>query len=141
MKDKRLPAERERKLTPFQEYGSKRIDEEVVVADGGNQIDEFIELIADKRRRYVLYSLRNRGNTEFEAVAEQVTAWETETPPEELDEQTRRNVRIDLRHAHLPKLEETGIIRFDRRNESIYLQHLPDSLETYLDYCSNIECQ
>ncbi|MFC4439135.1 MULTISPECIES: DUF7344 domain-containing protein [Natrialbaceae] len=141
MKDERLPAERERKLTAPQKYESKRIDEGVVVADGGNQINEFIELIADKRRRYVLYFLRNRGNTEFEAVTEQVTAWETETPPEELDEQTRRNIRIDLRHSHLPKLEDTGIIRFDRRNGSIYLQHLPDSLEKYLDYCADIECQ
>lgn len=141
MKDERLPTERGRKFTASQDDESKPIDEGVVVADGGNEINGFIELIADKRRRYVLYSLRNRGNTEFEAVTEQVTAWETETPPEELDEQTRRNIRIDLRHSHLPKLEETGIIRFDRRNGSIYLQHLPDSLEKYLDYCADVECQ
>lgn len=102
-------------------------------------MSELLELLADERRRYVLYYLQDRENAELEEVTEQVAAWETETPPEELDEKTVRNVRTSLYHGHLPKLEEAGIIGYDPRHGSMYLQCLPAPIEQILAYCSDVD--
>ena len=109
------------------------------MTDGGFQINTLVDALADERRRYVLYHLRDEGNAEFEELIEQVVAWETETPLEEVNEQTRTNVRIDLYHAQLPKLERAGVIEYDHRHGSTCFQYLPDPVETFLDYCATLE--
>lgn len=109
------------------------------VADGGFQIDMVTEALANERRRYVLYYLRDNESAELDELTEQVAVRETGTPPGELDEQTRRNVRIDLCHAQLPKLEDTGMIEYDRRHGSIRFRRPPDEVEYFLDYCATLE--
>ncbi|WP_255167526.1 DUF7344 domain-containing protein [Natrononativus amylolyticus] len=139
MGEKRPPIEEVRKITAAWIYEKKRIDEGSSVADGGHKKSEFFEMIGSKRRRYVLYALQNQKNATFEEVTERVAIWETETPPEELDERTRQNIRVNLHHSHLPKLEDAGIIRYDRQSGAVSLRDLPDATETFLDYYADIE--
>lgn len=119
--------------------GGEHADKGSIVADGGVEISKFMEALANKRRRYVLYYLRAKEHAELEEVTEQIAAWETGTPPEELDEQTRRNVRVSLYHSHLPKLEKAGFIGYDHRHGSMRFQNPPERVIHFLDYCSAIE--
>lgn len=139
MGEKRLPFGEGRKFTAIPDYKMKRIDKASSVADGGHKVSEFLELIGSKRRRYVLYALQNEQKATFEEVTERVAIWETETPPEELDERTRQNIRVNLHHTHLPKLEDAGIIRYDRQSGVIYLRELSDATERFLDFYWDIE--
>lgn len=100
---------------------------------------EFVTALANERRRYVLYYLRDVESAEFDDVVERVATWETGSAPEALDERTRNTIRIDLQHAQLPKLEEAGLIGHDRRHGSVCFQHLSDSLEQLLEYCATVE--
>lgn len=115
------------------------IDSGSLVSDGGLEISEFMEVLAHERRRYVLYYLQHEECAELEDVTEQIAVWESGTPSEELDERTRRRISINLYHAQLPKLEEAGIIGYDRRHGSMCFQYPPDPVEKFLDYCAAIE--
>ncbi|WP_455363925.1 DUF7344 domain-containing protein [Natronococcus wangiae] len=120
-------------------YETTHADGERLVADGGIQLREFVDALSDKRRRYVLYYLRSEQNAEFDDVTEQVAVWEAKMLPEGLDDQLQKNIRINLHHAQLPKLEEAGIIGYDRRRRSVCFRHPPDPVVRFLDYCASIE--
>lgn len=145
MSDKRRPTETDRRCTDtgpgrwVRERETNPAVDGSLVADGGHEISECIELLANDRRRYVLYYLRGERRANFEEITEQVAAWEIDTSPEELDEQTKRNVQIDLHHAHLPKLEDAGLIWYDRLHGAIRFHCVPEPVDTFLDYCSTNE--
>lgn len=108
-------------------------------ADGGLSTRTFLQALADKRRRFVLYYLRDRESAEFEELTEQLAAWASEGPLDEPDEQTRKNIQLELYHKHLPKLEETGIIRYERDRKTVSFREQPDPIERFLAYCASIE--
>jgi DNA-binding transcriptional ArsR family regulator len=139
MKKKQPPIEEGRKFTTAWDYETKRTDEASSVADGGHKISKSLEMLGSKRRRYVLYVLQNRKKATFKEVTERVAIWETETVSEELDERTRENIRVNLHHSHLPKLEDAGMITYDRQSGAVYLRDLSDTMEEILDYYKNIE--
>lgn len=109
------------------------------MADGGTDISTSIAALANERRRFVLYYLRDEGEVGLEDVTEHVAAWELDTSPDALSDVTRRNVRVDLHHAQLPKLEDAGIIRYDRRHRSLSLRDPPAFVEDVLDHCATVE--
>ena len=47
-------------------------------------LDEVFELLADQRRRYVLYTLRDVDHIELEELAETVAARENDASPDEI---------------------------------------------------------
>lgn len=118
---------------------TEHADDRPIVADGGVEISRCMDVLASKRRRYVLYYLRANEEAELEEVTEQVAAWETGSPSEELGEQEGQDVRISLYHTHLPKLKETGLIDYDYRHGSMSLQNLPRPIDQILDYCTEME--
>lgn len=105
--------------------------------DAPVKLGEFIAVLTSKRRRFVLYALRDGDTVEFDELAEQVATWESET--EEPGEQARTHVRIDLVHSHLPRLEEYGVVRVDHRDGRVSFRSLPDIGETILDHCAVVE--
>lgn len=145
MGDDRLPADGTRKpahtttIGPAGDREPEHAARGPAVADGGLQINEVIDALADERRRSVLYYLKDRENADLEEVTEHVATRETEIAADELDERTMMNTRIELYHAHLPKLEAAGIIGYDRRQGSVRLQYLPAPVERFLEYCETVE--
>jgi DNA-binding transcriptional ArsR family regulator len=100
---------------------------------GGNRgispaLDATLDLLSDRRRRYVLYSLREQsGATPVEELAEQITSWE------EGDADTQR-ILADLYHSQLPRLDEAGAVAFDADEGYVTLTENNDlPLEAYLD--------
>ena len=145
MTDKWRPNVRRREGTdagsnrPSDRVEATSTDRGPLVPDGGLSVSECLKALADRRRRYVLYCLREKEHTEFESLSERVAAWETGTPLEELDERTKRNVGIALSHAHLPQLEDAGMIQYDYRQGTVRVVEVPAPIEKCLEYCWNIE--
>ncbi|SIR20211.1 hypothetical protein SAMN05421858_1809 [Haladaptatus litoreus] len=68
-------------------------------------------LLDSPRRRFVCRYLAEIGDTaDVSAIADQIARWESEATP---NEETRERVHITLRHVHLPKLAETGVVELD----------------------------
>jgi hypothetical protein len=139
MGEKQPPIEERRKFTATRDHETKRTDEASFVADGGYKISKYLEIISSKRRRYVLYALQSKNKATFEEITERVATWETEIPSEELDERTKQNIRVNLHHSHLPKLEDAGIIGYNHQSGTLCLRDLSGTTENLLGYYENIE--
>ena len=64
-------------------------------AEPGPSGERLYGLLADRRRRYALHYLRQRGEpVTLRELAEQVAAWENAKPIEALDSQERKRVYI-----------------------------------------------
>lgn len=48
------------------------------------------------------------------------------------DREDRENLRISLYHCHLPKLEEAGVVEYDRRNGDIVPRKELEALQPLL---------
>ncbi|MFW6317193.1 MAG: DUF7344 domain-containing protein [Halorubrum sp.] len=72
--------------------------------DGGLSADACLSLLANAHRRAVLLSMYDRGGDDADpfAVDEAVTG------------SIPTRVEVALNHTHLPKLEDRGVIRWDR---------------------------
>ena len=87
-------------------------------------LDTVFELLADRRRRYVLYCLAAAGENRVltvEDVVDRVTEWEREWDDDRDSERAdrRERVRIDLHHDHIPRLADAGLVDYDARTGTI----------------------
>lgn len=77
--------------------------------------DETIaELLADRRRRYLLRALRNAGNeVALAELAHKIAAWETEQSVADVSEATVERVHLSLYHNHVPRFADAGLVEYD----------------------------
>lgn len=74
------------------------------------------KMLANERRRYTIHYLKDQaGAVELGDLAEQVGAWEHDTTPDQLTSAQRKTVYTALQQRHLPKLDEAGLLDFDKR--------------------------
>jgi len=96
--------------------------------------DDVFELLSSPRRRYVLYHLREaKEPIELTTLAEQVAAWENETSVDEITEQERKRVYVSLYQTHIPRLDEAGVVSYDKDSGMVMLQPDADEIDTYLN--------
>ncbi|AEH37450.1 DUF7344 domain-containing protein [Halopiger xanaduensis] len=105
--------------------------------DGDRQarIDELLAALADVRRRYVLYYLRNEHQASLTETARQVAAWDCDRSPSAVRDETLEGVEIELYHVHLPMLEEADVLEYDERSEQLVFRDPPSLVECCLDQC------
>jgi hypothetical protein len=109
-------------------------------ADGGySYLERILEALNHSRRRLFLYHLRETDPTDIEAAAKQVAAMEHGVKPSEVADDTYDHIRITLDHSHLPKLEELGVIDYDRRHGNIRFDDPPRGFEDFLDLTRSVE--
>lgn len=77
-------------------------------------LDVLFEVLADRRRRYVLYHLQTASDdvVGFDEVVTQIANWETPLGTEPTNDH-REEIEIALHRNHLAKLEDRGIIDYD----------------------------
>jgi len=74
------------------------------------------KMLANERRRYIIHYLKEHSETvPLGLLAEQVGAWEQETSPDQLTSAERKTVYTALQQRHLPKMDEAGLVEFDKR--------------------------
>ncbi|WEL17527.1 MULTISPECIES: hypothetical protein [unclassified Halorhabdus] len=101
--------------------------------------DEAFEVLSNRRRRYTLHYLKQNGeDATLSDVAEQVAAWEHGTT-NEVTSSERKSVYTSLQQFHLPKLDEKGVVEFDRRTGDISLTDAAQRLDIYLELVDRYE--
>ncbi|MCO8245159.1 hypothetical protein [Haladaptatus sp. AB643] len=99
---------------------------------GANDLDVVMELLADHRRRHVLYCLRSSDcPLDSERLAERIV---------DLDDRTTRDKReilIELRHNHIPKMDAAGVIEWE--SDGIRFDGSETLIESYLDLTAELE--
>lgn len=95
--------------------------------------DTILELLANRRRRYLLYALRGReGPIALSELAEQVAGWEHDVPPDEVEKNEYKSVYVSSVQCHVPKLADAGIVDHDDDNHTVVLSENFEQLEPYL---------
>jgi hypothetical protein len=95
--------------------------------------DTIYHLLQVQRRRFALRYLQ--GTTEPVAMrdlAEQVAAWQYETPVEQLVSKHRQRAYISLYQTHLPKLDKEGLIEYDQSQGLVTRTDSATQLDPYL---------
>lgn len=95
--------------------------------------DEIFHLLQNERRRMVLRYLRGtEGTVRMRDIAEQVAAWEHDTTVQELTSTQRQRVYIPLYQSHLSKLDEAGVIDYQKNRGIVERKPLADQVDQYL---------
>jgi hypothetical protein len=94
-------------------------------------------MLSNQRRRYVIhYMKRNLGPVRIRDLAQQIAAWENGLEVEELNYKQRKRVYTSLHQTHLPKLDDVGVVEYDRDRGTITLADGAAALDIYLDVVS-----
>ncbi|KZN23573.1 MULTISPECIES: hypothetical protein [unclassified Haladaptatus] len=110
------------------------------MASSGLSQDQVFEVLKSPRRRYALYYLRREGGiVELSDLTDQVAVWENDTTLSGLTSEQRKRVYISLYQTHLPKLDDAGIVEYDRDEGEISLSRRARELDTYLGDVSRPE--
>ncbi|WP_255167416.1 DUF7344 domain-containing protein [Natrononativus amylolyticus] len=100
-------------------------------------LDVVFDTLADRRRRYALYYLHDvsDGVATIDDVSSYIVAREnSEHDPAD----HRRHVMTALRHVHVPKLEDLGVVEYDSRSETVRYWSQP-TLEEWLEHARHKE--
>lgn len=95
--------------------------------------DMAFTLLSNPRRRFVISYLSHHGSpVGIHELAEQIAAWETGTPVEELTREDRKKAYISLYQTHIPKLEDAGIVTYDEDERLVALTGAADEVTRYM---------
>ncbi|WP_425490689.1 DUF7344 domain-containing protein [Haloprofundus salilacus] len=95
--------------------------------------DQLFHILQNRRRRDVLWYLRGtEGPVRMRDIAEQVAAWENDTTVEALMSDQRQRVYIALYQEHLPKLDEDGVIDYNKSRGVVERNDIADQFDPYL---------
>ncbi|MGB9986583.1 DUF7344 domain-containing protein [Salarchaeum japonicum] len=78
--------------------------------------DALFSVLSNRRRRYAVHALkREKSAVELGDLAEQVAAWEYDTPISEVSYEERKRVYTALQQSHLPMMDDANVVDFDKR--------------------------
>lgn len=87
------------------------IHQHMMLATEKPQLDELFRLLSNPRRRYVLYHLTKESDSvTADDLATRIAMREAMDPEMNTNGNHINSVRASLRHTHLPKLEDHGVI-------------------------------
>jgi DNA-binding transcriptional ArsR family regulator len=110
-------------------------------AGGGTLSDDLVfTMLSNQRRRYVIHHLKQRGEqVTVRDLSRQVAAWENGVGVEELDYKQRKRVYTSLHQTHLPKLDDAGVVEYDRDRGTVSLGSAAVELDVYMEVVSEDE--
>lgn len=102
-------------------------------------LDATLDLLSNRRRRYALYYLREQGGSvTLDTLAAKIASWECDG--EDDADPDVANVRSDLYHSQLPRLDSADIVAFDADEGVVELADEGDSpVAEYLDLAAREE--
>jgi DNA-binding transcriptional ArsR family regulator len=97
-------------------------------------------LLADDHRLYALdYPSQRVGAVSFEELADRLAVREGSDSDDRRDRRDR--IRASLVHHHLPRLADTGIVRYDPERGTVELRDASDRLRPYLQLAAADEAR
>jgi len=94
---------------------------------------EVFDILSNRRRRYALYALADDETATIGSLAEQIAAWENDCTVAEVTPTERKRVYTALQQSHLPKLERTGLVDFDRESGRVRPTATAEEMDIYLE--------
>lgn len=96
--------------------------------------DAFFDVLSNRRRRYALHWLeQSNGVVELGNLAKQVAAWENDKAVSAVSTAERKSVYTSLQQFHLPKLDDQGMVAFDRREGTVELGPATEEVDIYIE--------
>lgn len=84
--------------------------------------DDIFDILRNSRRRAVINHLRTEKSTmTLNELAEQIAGDENDIGVEDLSSQQRKRVYVSLHQNHLPKMDDMGVVDYDRDRGTIAL--------------------
>lgn len=96
------------------------------------QQDTVFDVLSSPRRRYTLYYLRTHGEVDILDLAAAVAAWEYETDVDSITDQQRKRVYVSLYQTHVPKLDDLGLVDYDKDSGTVAITDRAKELDRYL---------
>jgi len=118
------------------EVEEKSVDEEQSEPETSQlPLDVIFEILKNRRRRRVLHHLKEQedGSIDLGSLAEHVAALENDKSVAALTSGERKRVYVGLYQCHLPKMNDAGVVDFDRNRGTIEVGENADQLDEYLD--------
>ena len=104
--------------------------------------DVVFKTLSNQRRRYVLHYLKQR-NTEqpvtVRTLSEQIAAWENRIDRTEVNPKQRKRIYTALHQTHLPKMDQLGIVNYDRNRGTVLLVDSVEQFDIYFDMLNTSE--
>jgi len=96
-------------------------------------LDTVFEILKNRRRRDILqYLWRHEGTANIGELAEHIAALENDIEVAALSSSQRKRVYIGLYQCHLPKMDDAGIVEFDKHRGTVELCEAASELTPYL---------
>lgn len=104
-------------------------------------LDIVFEILKNRRRRRVLHYLKEgeTDSVDLGSLAEHVAALENDKSVAALTSGERKRVYVGLYQCHLPKMNDAGVVDFDRNRGTIELGENADQLDEYLGVDTDAE--
>lgn len=101
--------------------------------------DAFYDVLADRRRRYVVESLGEcQTPMALTDLADEVAKRERAAPLAEISAEERERVSISLHHVHLPKLVDCDVVEYAQERREVALSTEGKRVESFLDDVADI---
>lgn len=98
------------------------------------QPDTLFEALQNHRRRAVLrYLIDENDQADFRDLVDFVTASENDCSEDTINPEQKNRVRTALYQHHLEKLEDQGLVRYDKRDGQVTLTCPAETIQAYLD--------
>jgi hypothetical protein len=95
--------------------------------------DLVFELLKNQRRRRVIEHVRSHDGVTLGQLAEAIAAVENDTSVAALSADERKRVYIGLYQTHLPKMDDAGVIVYDRDAGAVSPGPAMDQIAPYLE--------
>ena len=96
--------------------------------------DELFGMLANSRRRYILHALaREERPVEIGELSTEIAAREDDVSVAEVTSKDRKRVYTALQQSHLPKMDETGVVDFDKDRGTVEPTPTLEDVEVYID--------
>ena len=102
-------------------------------------LDVVYELLADSRRRLLLYQFRAKQVSTIEELSRNIAASERGVPVDSVSEEDRKSVVTALHHNHLPRLSSRGVIEFDDRSGDVVRSERFDEIRPFVEQAYTVE--
>lgn len=106
---------------------------DVVEEPSNLPLDTVFEILKNRRRRDILqYLWQHEGTANIGELAEHIAALENDIDVSALSSSQRKRVYIGLYQCHLPKMDDAGIVDFDKHRGTVELRAAAAELTAYL---------
>ncbi|OYR54063.1 hypothetical protein DJ73_06035 [Halorubrum sp. Ea1] len=97
--------------------------------------DELFDVLSNQRRRFAVHLLKREEEDRIAIgdMAEQIAAWENGIETTEITGNERKRVYTALQQSHLPKMDEAGVVEFNKDRGVVEPTPALQNVDLYMD--------